>query len=141
MARRDGDRPALGPAPGGCGRCNQVGLAEVAVHFSDKVRVYMAHCTCNRGDYWRMRRADSTSDGNNGQPGLSVTEVAERWHRVPGVTRVFTFPSAAEKRLDLQAPRLSAESATRLRAVLDGLREATGQPPHPAAGDDWRDAL
>lgn len=121
--------------PEGCQRCNAAGMAEVAVHYADHVRVIMAHCTCNRGEYYRMRRADSESDGNNGRQGLCVTEYAERMQRVSGVRGVYVFPTPAEKRLDLTVPKPSPWASAKVSEILDAQRWAERRDP----SDDWQE--
>ena len=123
----------------GCGRCNENGLAMVAVHYEDHVRLVMAHCTCQRGHTMADRRGQS-ADGKSERPrGLLVTEYAEAMNRKPGVVRVFTFPSEAEKRLDLTERKLSPEADERLRAYLASLAEdARDEARVPPVEDDWR---
>ena len=129
---RDTTAPARRPdLPRGCGRCNANGHASIAVHHDDRVERWWAYCHCSRGmvalDFARA----------SGSAAIDVSELATRYRQRDGVRAVYVHPTPGQLRLDLREPGNDPATRAKVEAILGSIREARGQPPHPA--DRWGD--
>jgi len=135
---------APGPATAtveGCDRCTTAGQALVAVHRDGQVERWYAHCDCARGRHWAQRRAEPLERGGPLRPpGVTVAQLARAATRWPGVTAVYPYPTEAQRHPGCRVPPLSPSADARLRATLDAIREARGQPPRPASRWQGEDA-
>jgi hypothetical protein len=124
---------------GGCGRCSAGGYASIAVHYDDRVERWYACCTCARGTAAADRSELPLPPVANGpRPrALTVAELATRYRQRDGVRAVYVHPSPGQLRLDLREPGSDPAARAKVEAILGSIREARGQPPHPA--DRWGD--
>ena len=130
--------------PPGCGRCAEGGHIEIAHHRRRErdgaivVECRMVDCDCERGSFWRARRAQR-DDGGNRVNGYAVGDYAAILRDRADTIAVYVDPTPAQRRAALTEPNLTPEGEAKVRAIIDAIPRARPAAPPPAwaADDRW----
>lgn len=111
-----------------CGRCNDVGLGEVAIHRKGpdgrpEVLCRMVHCDCPRGTHWSMQRGKAQGEGGTEeQRSLQMGEFVEAARNGELTVAVYPYPTMQQRGPN---PRpISPAGQARLREILAGQQRA-----------------